>query len=243
MLIRITNKCNFACSHCFNEQTGPEGEHMAGEVFGQTLDFARRVGARAAMLTGGEPTLHPHLLPWMDKVLEAGLLPIIVSNGSFVRRPGFTNKLIKQVEKLHTMIQVTNDDRYYSEPLPDSHVWQHPNIAVVDQIGMLRPCRRVKEKGFFTRNQYPNCFNLRSLTRSRGLTFAVQTLETRGRYCVPAVGVDGRVHVGEMDTCHRVGHVSDKVESIEDCIQSMRCATCGLARRMPPEHKRAVGEA
>lgn len=244
MLVRITNKCNLSCSHCFHEGVGPEGVHMGPDTFGQTLDFARKLGVRVVLLSGGEPTLHPNLLEMMHKVFDAKMYCVVTSNGTFTRDAKLSRALVKFVNEHPAMIQVTNDERYYSEPLPDSWVWERPGIVVVDRIQLLRTCRRVRDKGFFTRSQHPNCFNLRSLTRSMGLEYAIAELQARlNRFCVPAVSVDGSVLVGEMDTCRRVGHISDRIGDIEAVIRRMRCSTCGLARHLAPQHKAAIGEA
>jgi organic radical activating enzyme len=243
MLIRITSMCQLKCSHCFQEHVSAAGEHMTPEVFGQALDFARRLGVTAILLSGGEPTLHPHIAEWIGKVKRAGFVPIVASNGMFAKDPKLTARLLKAAEDAPALIQVTNDYRYYSEPLPDSSVWQHPKVVVVDRVTMLRPCRRVKEKGYPTRNLHPSCFNIRSLNLHKGLEFALEVLEKQlMRFCVPAVAVDGGVHMGELDTCQRIGWVRQRIEDIETVVKSMRCNRCGLTREMSAQHKRAIGE-
>lgn len=78
----------------------------------------------------------------------------------------------------------------------------------------------------------------------KGLKFAVEVLEQRlQRFCVPAVAVDGGVHMGELDTCQRIGWVKQRIEDIETVVKGMRCNRCGLVREMSNYHKRAIGEA
>ena len=36
MLVRITNRCQMGCSHCFTDST-PEGQHMTHHTFEQAL--------------------------------------------------------------------------------------------------------------------------------------------------------------------------------------------------------------
>lgn len=57
-LIRINGHCNMSCSFCFVDRTAPdfEVEGLKGEI----EDMAK-AGTRHLVLSGGEPTLHPHL--------------------------------------------------------------------------------------------------------------------------------------------------------------------------------------
>ena len=57
-LIRINGHCNMSCSFCFVDRTAPDFD--AGQMKREIDEMARN-GTRHLVLSGGEPTLHPHL--------------------------------------------------------------------------------------------------------------------------------------------------------------------------------------
>lgn len=92
--IVFTQGCNFRCPFCHNpELVNPElfqGLIPEGEV----LSFLeRRKGKLDAIeITGGEPTLQPDLIDFIEKIKELGFLVKLDSNGS---NPEMLKRLIK----------------------------------------------------------------------------------------------------------------------------------------------------
>ena len=243
MLVSITYKCQLDCTHCFNEQRGPDGKHMSLKKFDDVLVFARKLGIRVLVLSGGEPTLHPLLLDILHRAAKAKMIPVVPSNGAFATNKKLCTKLLDFCDKHSGLIQVTNDKRFYPQRLPESSAWSHPVVCMTDHIEMIRPCRRVKENGIEPESETPNCVNLRILTRNSNLRHAMYVLEReRGRLCLPSVDIDGTVRVGEPDTCHPAGQVTDNIEYIEQRIRQMKCSRCGLVKNLPQKYKAAIGE-
>lgn len=240
MLVRITNQCNQTCSHCFHESVGPKADHMTQETFDQTVEFARKLGIHLLLLTGGEPTLNPRLCDFLRKIPKGEFVLGITSNGSFAARPKFTKELMKLCDRKGIPIQVTNDPRFYPNPLPKSSIWK--KIRVEDHVQMIYPCRRVRENGYTVTRTQPSCFNIRSLGRRSSIQTAVRQLELLGRFCTPAIGVDGRVFIGEADTCTSIGSITDELADLDVRLSRVRCRTCGLMQELPSEYREAVGE-
>lgn len=240
MLVRITNQCNQSCSHCFHEGVGPKADHMSRETFDQTVEFAKRIGVHCLILTGGEPTMNPLLLDFIRSFKKGEFILALTSNGSFAARPRFTKELMKLCDRKGVSIQVTNDRRFYPNPLPKSKVWDE--LVYVDHVPMIYPCRRVKENGHTVTRTQPSCFNLRSLGRRSTFSIAARQLEMLGRFCVPAIGADGRVFIGEADTCTPIGSINDPLLDIDIGLSRARCRKCGLVEMMPPEYREAIGE-
>jgi pyruvate formate lyase activating enzyme len=82
--IIFTQGCNFRCAYCHNpELVDPklfEPPMPHEEIFG-FLD-KRRGKLDAVVVTGGEPTLQPNLLPFLKRVKEMGYLVKIDTNGA-----------------------------------------------------------------------------------------------------------------------------------------------------------------
>ena len=109
--LHITDRCNLACSHCLFS-SGPE---TTGELpltqLRRYLDDAASQGCRTFALTGGEPLVHPDLIPLIDHILSIPESRIaILSNGLLLEKrlqPGWPR------ERIH--LQISLDGK------PDHH--------------------------------------------------------------------------------------------------------------------------
>ncbi len=79
----FTKGCNFRCPYCQNPELVEGGEinSLSEEGFFNFLE--RRIGLLdGVVITGGEPTLQPDLLPFIEKVKNMGFLVKLDTNGS-----------------------------------------------------------------------------------------------------------------------------------------------------------------
>lgn len=81
--IIFTKGCNFRCGYCHNPELAclaGSGDYQAEQI----LEFLEhRIGKlEGLVITGGEPTLQPDLLPFMKRVKEMGYRIKLDSNGS-----------------------------------------------------------------------------------------------------------------------------------------------------------------
>lgn len=77
--------CNIACKHCFIS-CGPKvttHDLMSLEAVTTALDDAVEQGVRAVWFTGGEPFVHPDILPIIDAALQRAPLGIL-TNGMLI---------------------------------------------------------------------------------------------------------------------------------------------------------------
>ncbi|MBI3635347.1 MAG: radical SAM protein [Candidatus Rokubacteria bacterium] len=84
--IQITGSaCNLACRHCFNA-SGP-GEPwlpaMAADEVRARIAEGAALGVREIYFTGGEPFLHPELLPLLDESLRVAATTVL-TNGTLI---------------------------------------------------------------------------------------------------------------------------------------------------------------
>ena len=249
MLIRITNRCSMGCSHCCIDASGPDGSHMSRETFTQALRFREQLGSHVVLLSGGEPTDHPEFLEMAREALATiekfGALFVIVSNGLFALDEFRYEQMVRLVEDHNgrCVVQITNVPKYYPRDLfMLRHKFQRPHWAYTGKLQQIVPCRRVEENGLEPTRVAPLCFNLRANVRLHGLSVAVVGLERAARSCCPSVNVDGSVRAGEMDTCFKLGTVSDSVEDIEANVRSMSCNTCGLRDNLKLKDRAMIGE-
>ena len=57
------------CSHCMNDAK-PCNSHMTIETFRDALNFVIKNCYGMALITGGEPTEHPHFKTFLEEALE-----------------------------------------------------------------------------------------------------------------------------------------------------------------------------
>lgn len=79
-LLKITDRCDLRCSHCFVSATAA-GEDMSAAALRGAI--GRLLAARVAnvTITGGEPLLHPELPAILSDLVGAGLSVTVCTNG------------------------------------------------------------------------------------------------------------------------------------------------------------------
>jgi len=82
--IIFTQGCNFRCSYCHNNQL-LDKEPSASTINPQEIwDFLNKRWKQidAVVITGGEPTIQPDLIEFMQKIKNSGFLIKLDTNGS-----------------------------------------------------------------------------------------------------------------------------------------------------------------
>lgn len=80
--VHPTLHCNLRCRHCYSE-SGPErrGQLPLGDLR-RLLEQGRALGYDYVGVSGGEPTLWPDLLPFLDAACRLGFRTAITTNGT-----------------------------------------------------------------------------------------------------------------------------------------------------------------
>lgn len=81
--LSITNKCNKKCVYCFASDTLDEygKSFMETSVYEKALDYLERSKLKQVRLLGGEPTLHPNFIDFVNKALEKEFDILLFTNG------------------------------------------------------------------------------------------------------------------------------------------------------------------
>ena len=205
---------------------------------------------RLILISGGEPTEHPEIEGFIDVVIREKLVPLLITNGMFLKDERLKAALLMRPRWASLRIQITNDARYYpaSPPRIDD-----PRITWVESLDRMVPLGRFKRDAETKKlgevmKQAPSSFNLRSLTRSlKDFSKAVSMLRMRAMqgmsgHCTPSVTHEGDVLVGESRSCWKVGTVtSTNAELTRATLAMGSCNRCGLESGLSPAHKRAIG--
>lgn len=246
MLIKVTNRCHAGCSHCLEGST-PAGEHTTADVFQRALDFTARIEGPAAgvvLLSGGECTEHPAILELVDAVLARGWLPVLLSNGQFLRDDALREAILSR----DVQVQVTHDERFYPGK-PPRFVDDH-RVAYVKALSVMIPLGRFagKQRADVPTRRAPASFNLRSATRGLGSFSAavqlqrVRTLGGLSGACTPSVTAEGDVVAGESRLCFKLGTVDSTNDELTRAVLEMgSCNRCGLETGLGPRERTAIG--
>jgi MoaA/NifB/PqqE/SkfB family radical SAM enzyme len=116
----LTNACNLRCTMC--GQWSPEGYVRTGHGYrGPALDLAvwKRLadevaanGVSSILLRGGEPFLHPDIVPLLEHLHGLGLYVSIDSNGT--RLAGFAEDLVR-LGQIHVTVSVDGPATVHDE--------------------------------------------------------------------------------------------------------------------------------
>lgn len=81
--LSITNVCNKKCVYCFASDTLVEfgKTYMDEGTFDKALNYLERSEFRQARFLGGEPTLHPNFIAFVNKAMDRNFDIMVFSNG------------------------------------------------------------------------------------------------------------------------------------------------------------------
>jgi radical SAM protein with 4Fe4S-binding SPASM domain len=104
--IDITEKCNRKCPTCY---MAPSQRHMRREVFCAIVDQGYKLGFRELYILGGEPTLHPRLIEFLEYAKQKFKLVILVTNMDKLSNVSFTKKIFETGVTVDGQKHVTSD--------------------------------------------------------------------------------------------------------------------------------------
>lgn len=107
---QLTQRCNFHCSYCVNQEQRRDGIHMPPEIMHKALDMIAGLyrPAYRFSLSGGEVTLYPHLeemLSTIEALFPSGTVVNMLTNGSASTRRMRT--LLLLAPALHSRFIIT----------------------------------------------------------------------------------------------------------------------------------------
>ncbi|MGE5438117.1 MAG: radical SAM protein [Syntrophothermus sp.] len=231
MVIDITYKCRMNCQHCMVD-ADVNGEHMSDNVFEQTLRFVKEINPFIVIISGGEPTEHPHFIEYVKRIKEIAcgndkLSPFNNSNRIIITSNGmFDSKIRQQLIDLGVTVQITRDNKYYK--ISVEYV-EHDNFLYINDIGYqpLYPSGRAKDCGSIVN---PKCFNVRNMVCNNGIGYkqAVKLMEMNLKSCHPVVRPNGDIILGETIDCKPVGNVFNSIDDITRNIRELSCNNCKM---------------
>lgn len=87
LVVELTERCNLHCRHCIFGYRVGGSKQIPADRLQALLDEAAAMGARAVVLTGGEPTLHPAFSAAVHQARRLGLRCTVLTNGIVPAEP------------------------------------------------------------------------------------------------------------------------------------------------------------
>jgi len=140
-----TLRCNRACDFCFNHHLSPLPD-MPLQDFSTMIKNIAAFPIKTLDIIGGEPTIHPEIVHFVDKAVECGMRVNISSNGSN----------IDMLRELHsaehkTIVGVSINDReslqqlknfvQECKPVLKTVYGPHTDLTLITEILQLHPER------------------------------------------------------------------------------------------------------
>lgn len=103
-LLKITDRCDLHCAHCFVSATAEGSDMSVGKVI-QSIPRLKAARVANVTLTGGEPLVHPELPEILDRLVGAGFEVTVCTNAV-----SLSEELTRQAARLgHIMFNVSLD--------------------------------------------------------------------------------------------------------------------------------------
>ena len=113
--ISLTDKCNMRCVYCMSEEMvfQPNDELLTTAEICRLVQIFARLGVDKIRLTGGEPTIHPDLIPIVQGIRAAGITRIsMTTNG--LRLTDLAQPLKEAgLERVNVSVDTLDPDRFH----------------------------------------------------------------------------------------------------------------------------------
>lgn len=131
--LEITKKCNLTCNHCYINGGLPRDKEMNDEQIHSLIDELADMGVWAIAITGGEPTLHPGFVNFVQHARRRKLLVGIATHGLHL-----SQQLLDKLPRDGVIISISIDDLHI--------INKNPNTEFQTASKALLRCR---ELGFY----------------------------------------------------------------------------------------------
>lgn len=260
MLIDLTYRCSMNCSHCLSSCT-PDGQDMTIDTLRYAIYWMKKHRFNLWMFTGGEIFEHEHILDMLEVIFserDKNCPVTFITNGrQLVRNRSYYNYMQHQIKKWgksDIVIQVTDDDRFYPDPLTEKEKYWLNKLGCIietvpysqgDRNRCLYPQGRALENfdESWWNTKAPKCVNCRLLAEQVYLfEDMIHQLRLHQFYCTPVIAPDGSIKVGESALCPPVATIYDDDDTILNRIRNFRCSGCKIPIQILKENSPIVYE-
>ena len=235
MLLNITDKCKMNCIHCMDDCKETNNNEMTFDILKKVCKKINEFETMNVVISGGECTEHSNFIDvfhYLNSKCKNTIFTITSNGINFENNKKLYDNIIKI--NPNTLFQITNDKRFYSNPLnKNSYFYKQNNVVVVDHIERIYPLGRAKFNNLNYFDNASKCFNLKLITaqlliKSKNITLKDinKTLEQNLKFCSFGYDFDGNIRLGETTFCKIIGNVNSTDKEIINNILLEECNTC-----------------
>ena len=91
----LSKACNLKCAHCYEDAGKKDENELNRQEVLDGLKIMAKAGVTSIAFSGGEPTIHPHILDFINYTDELGMFPAIATNGYALSKKNVCEKYIE----------------------------------------------------------------------------------------------------------------------------------------------------
>ena len=248
MIIKITNKCTMNCIHCFENSTPDNKDMMSVRTLEKILMFIKSndMKPKVILISGGEPTEHPDLTWFIQKLSMQFDMIILLTNGLWLNESS-SYQMIKSLSRFKKlMIQIISDPNLYPKEIDYGKVYNKKQFMVMKDVpSIIWKGRALENKNkipsTYQERESPLCFNFRSLVNGRfNVSTAFNTLENSNKFCSLSFDTNGFIRISETIACPIVGSVDSDMSTIKENILKMNCSDCYLQNNLSTIERKSL---
>lgn len=77
----LSRACNMKCLHCYEDAGKKDKDELNAQQIHKGLETLSNAGVASIAFSGGEPSIHPHILDFISKTNELGMFAAMATNG------------------------------------------------------------------------------------------------------------------------------------------------------------------
>lgn len=90
----ITKACNMNCIHCYENAGKRDNNELSPEEVIIGLNLMSDAGVTSVAFSGGEPSIHPNILEFIEHTKNSGMFPAMATNGYMLADKGKSKKFV-----------------------------------------------------------------------------------------------------------------------------------------------------
>lgn len=102
----LSRACNMKCAHCYEDAGRKGNDELTPQEIISGLEILAKSGVTAIAFSGGEPTVHPHILNFIEHTHKLGMFTAMATNGYFLSSK---KECEKYTEKGLEFVQISID--------------------------------------------------------------------------------------------------------------------------------------
>jgi hypothetical protein len=85
----LSRACNMKCIHCYENAGKKDINELNKEEIIKGIEILNQAGVTSLAFSGGEPTIHPHILDFISQTKDLGMFPAMATNGYTLSKKKF----------------------------------------------------------------------------------------------------------------------------------------------------------